>query len=204
MVVTDSESFFCSRETTCCVTGHRSRDLPFGGDMRRQGMKCLASMLDLLIEEAYKDGYRTFISGMAEGVDLICARIVYNLRASGKFPGMKLVCALPYEEQSKEISDPMNSYTYSIIISNCDEKVVVSKKEDKDRYRLRNKFMVDHSSRIIGAYKYKQRGSGTLQTINMAKREGLDLKIIDMDKNPVIYCDTGNFSKGDFPNIVTV
>ncbi|MBO5447945.1 MAG: DUF1273 family protein [Ruminococcus sp.] len=189
--ITAIDQFVCDRSATCCITGHRRRDLPFGGDMRTQGMKCLVSMLDLLCEEAYRDGFRTFISGMAEGVDLTCAKLIREKICSGRYPGMRLVCALPYKEQYKEISDPLDGYYYSMIIGDCDEKVVVSCRNDRQRYRLRNQFMVDNSSRIIGAYKRKERGSGTLQTINMAKKSGLDLQIISLDGNPLLYCDSG-------------
>jgi len=175
--------FSCNKDQTCCFTGHRNRDLPCGGDVTKQGMKRLVSMLHLLCEEAYRDGFRTFISGMAEGVDLICARIVHDMICSGKFEGMRLVCALPYEEQFREIKGALDGYYYSLILASCDEKIVVSRQDDKMRYKLRNQFMVDNSARIIGAYKYKERGSGTLQTINMAKRAGLEMKIIALDNN---------------------
>ena len=50
--------------------------------------------------------------------------------------------------------------------------------------------MVENSSRIIGVIKEKPFGSGTLQTINMAKRAGLEMKIISLEKNPHLYIDT--------------
>ena len=204
MIETGVELFYCNKKTTCCFTGHRSRDLPFRGDIKKRGMRCLKSMLDYFIEEAYADGYRTFISGMADGIDLICAEIVYGMRESGQFPGINLVCAVPYIEQEEEISQPFSRHIYNEIIDGCDERDMVGVKSDKERYRLRNQFMVDRSSRIIGAYRFKKRGSGTLQTINMAKRGGLELKIIDMDKNPVIYSDDENPVNLNLFDIVTV
>ena len=43
--IVPAEEFFCNRDTSCCFTGHRDRDLPFGGDVHKQGMKNLLSML---------------------------------------------------------------------------------------------------------------------------------------------------------------
>lgn len=192
MKITEICDFSCDRFTTCCITGHRNRDLPFGGDLHKQGMKCLVSMLHLLVEEAYKDGYRTFISGMADGIDLTCAEIVYDMKKDKHHNDMRLVCALPYAQQIAEISDPFQSYKYSMILAGCDEKIIVSTASDKNRYKSRNQFMVDNSSRIIGAFKQKERGSGTLQTINMAKKALLEINIISLDKNPVLYTDTDN------------
>jgi hypothetical protein len=76
------------------------------------------------------------------------------------------------------------------VIDGCDEKVIVSEKSDRERYKKRNQFMVDNSSRVIGVIKSKQFGSGTLQTVNMAKRAGLEIKMISLENNPQLYIDT--------------
>lgn len=187
---TTVQDFTCDRLHTCCFTGHRSRDLPFGGDMRKQGMKCLASSLQLLIVEAIADGYNTFISGMSDGIDLICAQLVLEVARSGQYGDIKLICALPYREQYSEIVTTLDKYKYTVIADACNEKVIISEKSDRDRYKKRNQFMVDNSSRVIGVIKDKQFGSGTLQTVNMAKRAGLEIKMISLEKNPHLYIDT--------------
>ena len=187
--------FSCDRLHTCCFTGHRSRDLPFGGDIRKQGMKCLASSLQLLIVEAIADGYNTFISGMSDGVDLLCAQLVMELAKSGRYGDIKLICALPYKEQFAEIVTTADKYKYSVVIDECDEKVIISDRTDRDRYKKRNSFMVENSSRIIGVMKEKPYGSGTLQTVNMAKRAGIEMKIISLEKNPHLYIDTDDDSE---------
>ena len=184
------QDFTCNKLNTCCFTGHRSRDLPFGGDMRKQGMKCLASSLQLLIVEAVADGYNTFISGMSDGIDLLCAQLVLETARSGRYGDIRLVCALPYREQYGEIVSTPDKYKYAVVIDGCDEKVIVSEKSDRERYKKRNQFMVDNSSRVIGVIKSKQFGSGTLQTVNMAKRAGLEIKMISLEKNPQLYIDT--------------
>lgn len=201
MKETSVEKFRCNKLTTCCFTGHRNRDLPFNGNMHKQGVKNLVSTLQLLIVEAISDGYDTFISGMADGIDLICADIVMQLKASGRSPDIKLVCALPYSEQFGEIVSTLDKYKYTLILRDCDEKVIVSHRDDPDRYKLRNAFMIENSSRLIGAIKNKQRGSGTLQTLNMAKRAGLEIHMISLDKNPQmkIDLDEGNNPERTLP-----
>ena len=199
MKETDVQAFTCNRLTTCCFTGHRSRDLPFGGDMRKQGMKCLASSLQLLIVEAIADGYKTFISGMSDGIDLICAQLVLELAKSGRYGDLRLICALPYREQFSEIVTTLDKYKYSVVIDGCDEKVIISEKSDRERYKKRNQFMVDNSSRIIGVIKDKSFGSGTLQTVNMAKRAGLEIKMISLEKNPQLYLFTFVFREAERP-----
>ena len=174
-------------EKACCFTGHRNRDLPFGGNRDKQGMKCLVSNLQLYIEQAVKDGYDTFISGMAEGIDLICAEIVHNL-ISRKGMDLKLICAVPYKGQGgKELSSPIDKYIYSMIIQDCTQVIYTGEAKSRSCYKIRNQFMVDNSRRIIGVFKEKERGSGTLQTINLAQKSGHEMKIIYLDRNPVFY-----------------
>lgn len=181
------ENFNIDKSTSCCFTGHRNRDLPFFGDRDTQGMKCLVSNLQLLIEKSIKDGYSTFISGMAQGIDLLCAEIVHNLITRKGLP-IKLICALPYKSQlAKEKYSSLEKYIYSMILDSCSQIIYVCDNYKKDCYKLRNQFMVDNSSRLIGVYKEKIKGSGTLQTMNMAKSSGHDIHIIELDKNPVYY-----------------
>lgn len=175
------------KHRACCFTGHRNKDLPFGGNRDKQGMKCLVSSIQLYIEQAVSDGYDTFISGMAEGVDLICAEIVHNL-ITRKGMDLKLICAVPYKGQgSKELSSPVDKYVYSMIIQDCTQVIYTGESKSRSCYKIRNQFMVDNSSRIIGVYKDKGTGSGTSQTMKLAKKAGLEMEIIYLDRNPIFY-----------------
>ena len=51
----------------------------------------------------------------------------------------------------------------------------------------RNQFMVDNSSMIIGVYSSSDKRSGTMQTINMAKKAKMKLQLINLDDNPIFY-----------------
>ena len=53
----------------CCFTGHRP-------DKMTLGEKEIKPMLEKAIDEAIEDGYVTFITGMAMGVDIWAAEIV--------------------------------------------------------------------------------------------------------------------------------
>ena len=185
--IISAEEFYTDKASTCCFTGHRRRDLPFEGDISKQGVKNLISTVHLLCHEAYGRGIRTFITGMAEGSDIICGSVIMDLMHSEDHPGIELICALPYEDQIREIKLPKDRYIYSLLLRMASAVVVTGNADDSGRYRRRNKFMVDNSSELIAIYKEKQRGSGTLQTINMAKRNGLDMHVIELDKNPQFY-----------------
>lgn len=75
------------RQHRCCFTGHRPE---------RLGMP-ESDVIFSLKEEictALTDGFQTFISGMARGVDLWAAETVLALRDEGA--AVRLICASPY------------------------------------------------------------------------------------------------------------
>ncbi len=65
---------------TCCFTGHRPQSLPW--KFNEKDERCLKMKEQLWNEiiKAIKNGYKTFISGMALGFDMICAEIVLELK----------------------------------------------------------------------------------------------------------------------------
>ena len=70
----------------CCFTGHRPEKLTEPGLV-------IQEKLEQAILQAISDGFTTFISGTARGVDIWAAEIVLRLRTSGK--PIKLICASP-------------------------------------------------------------------------------------------------------------
>ena len=76
------------RQHRCCFTGHRPEKLNISEEQ-------LCVRLGLEIDRAIEDGFTTFISGMAKGVDICAAELVLKRRVSDD--RLKLICALPYE-----------------------------------------------------------------------------------------------------------
>ncbi len=183
---TDPRDFSCDPAVTCCFTGHRRHKLPCGGDPMSVPMRRLSSKLRLFITEAYSDGMRTFISGMADGTDLCCAGIVLSMKHSGRYEGIRLVCAVPYPEQFREMQTAADSYIYNACLHGCDEAVLVNPGFSTGCYRRRNAFMVDHSSRIICVFDPRLGPSGTMQTISFAKRSGLTLISEDISRDVML------------------
>lgn len=74
---------------TCCFTGHRPQSLPW--KFNEQDERCLKMKEQLRNEiiKAIKNGYKTFISGMALGFDMICAEMVLELKKT--YPFIKLI-----------------------------------------------------------------------------------------------------------------
>lgn len=84
---------------TCCFTGHRPMKLPFGADESHPKCNQLKSILRTEIERLITE-HRVcrFITGMALGIDQICAEIVLDLKE--KYPQIMPECAIPYEGQA--------------------------------------------------------------------------------------------------------
>ena len=63
------------RQHRCCFTGHRPEKLNISEEQ-------LCVRLGLEIDRAIEDGFTTFISGMAKGVDICAAELVLKRRVS--------------------------------------------------------------------------------------------------------------------------
>ena len=165
-----------SKETTACFTGHRPEKICASGYPTKAYLNQIKSMLYLEILEAVRDrGYRTFISGMARGVDLWACNIVLALKQD--YPDIKLICALPYSSHGKSWSG-IDKYELSRYLKHADEIISVSESYHKDCFKKRNYYMVDRSSLLIGICRDEQSGTG--QTIRYAKNQGLDTRIIKL------------------------
>ena len=78
------------KERTCCFTGHRAKKLPCYGDRNDPRIKALCSKIYFEIKELYeKHGVRYFLTGMANGADLLCAEEVIRLKR--EFPDILLL-----------------------------------------------------------------------------------------------------------------
>lgn len=161
----------------CCFTGHRPDKLPWGNDEGDPRCVRIKEELGLALERAYLRGYRHFISGMARGADLYFAEAVLALRE--KYPDILLECARPCETQSSRWSRE-EQRRYDGILDRCNYETMVQHVYDRGCMMRRNRYMVDHSSRIIALYDGVPKG-GTAQTLAYALRKGLETDIIPLE-----------------------
>ena len=78
----------------CCVTGHR--------DIPTDRAVYVEQALRREVLAAIEDGYTRFISGFAEGTDLMFAAIVAEQKEY--IPNLYLEAALPYQNKKQAIS----------------------------------------------------------------------------------------------------
>ena len=86
---------------TCCFTGPRPHKLSFlQNEEFPQCVMLKKQLTEEILSKAVNYGCDTFLSGMARGVDMICAQLVIDLRRIVHMP-MRLVCVVPYAAQAK-------------------------------------------------------------------------------------------------------
>lgn len=158
----------------CSFTGHRPKSLPISNNISFSStLKEITSKLKNLIIETIKNGHTYFICGLAQGIDLLSAELVIELKHS--FPFISLECAIPCENQYSDycIEDLKRYYD---ILKNSDFVTLVSKNYSAGCMMKRNRYMVNKSSLIIGVWNGNK--GGTYNTLNYAKKKGIVCKLI--------------------------
>jgi len=165
------------KRISCSFTGHRPRRLPWHYDETSEDCIQLKAVLATKITELVERGVTDFLSGMAEGIDQICAELVLEQRE--KNPALKLHCILPCLDQDVEWPASARE-RYRSILDQADSIVYVSRDRGPkpDRMMDRNRFLVDHSSILLAVYNGTRR-SGTGATINYARKLGREIIVID-------------------------
>ncbi|MDY2848323.1 MAG: SLOG family protein [Oscillospiraceae bacterium] len=166
------------KSKTVCFTGHRPDKLPDNGDPRSQTILVLKSLLRQEIIDAVNDGYDTFISGMAAGVDMWAAEIVEELMDNNRY--LQLYGAYPFRNYDSRYKTTEEEQLTQRIVSRASGIVYVSENYFKGCMFERNRFMADRSSRmiaVVGDYK-----TGTGYTVRYAKKLGVDVHILDINR----------------------
>jgi len=145
---------------TCCFTGHRPKKL----NLTEQE---IIPLLEKAIDNAIENGYVTFITGMAEGIDVIAAEIVLQKKEKNK--NLELICALPHPGFSNKRTKS-EKLRYEKIIENADFVEIISNTCSRSCYMKRNIYMVDKSSLVIAVFNGEK--GGTKNTVDYAVKNG--------------------------------
>ena len=143
--------------TTCCFTGHRVIKKDF--DIEN---------LEKIIKKVIKNGYKTFLVGMALGFDTLVFQTLLNFKQYN----IDIIACVPCKEQNKYFNKDQKT-TYRELIEKADKVVYVSDEYFDGCMQKRNRYMVDNSSILI-AYLYSNMG-GTKYTVNYAEKQGKNI-----------------------------
>ncbi|XBX06561.1 SLOG family protein [Enterocloster clostridioformis] len=156
-------------EKTCCVTGHR--------DIPDEQIDVVKYALRREIVKAVSDGYTGFMTGFANGADQYFAEIVLELQS--KNPGLKLIAALPYRKRMDSLCQKEHT---NALLDACAEVIVIQEEYRPNVYAKRNRYMVEHSDRVIAVYDGREKG-GTVKTIRFAHQFRKELREIPVGLN---------------------
>ena len=151
------------KETTCCFTGHR--------DIPTNQLLVVSDKLRTEILQAISDGYTHFICGFAVGTDLIFAEIIAELKQKCS---LALEAAIPYPGRMNTPDE-----AFQRLIACCDVINIHADHYFGGCYMKRNRYMVDHSSRVIAVYDGRSTG-GTASTVKYSYTQGCIVRNIGL------------------------
>lgn len=152
-------------EKSCCVTGHRN--------IPADKLNFVRQRLREEIEAAIADGYTSFRSGFAEGVDLLFVELVIEQKEL--YPYLLLEAALPYHDRIYAKSAVFQKY-----LAACDSIHAGQTTYSRESYLARNRYMVDLRDRVIAVYDGRMRG-GTFYTLCYAQKLAREIREIRLN-----------------------
>ena len=153
------------RKHRCCFSGHRPEKLTQSPSEVRQ-------WLSEQISHAVEEGFVTFITGMAMGVDIWAGEIVIRLRESD--PRIHLIAAVPWPGFAARWNEEWKKRYYALL-HKADLVRYISKNYDPSVFSRRNIWLVDHSAKVIAYYNGAE--GGTKETLNYAKNQGIEIVV---------------------------
>lgn len=154
------------RKHRCCFTGHRPQKL------KCSEREAIAS-LESAITDAVGDGYTTFLTGMAYGVDIWAGEIVCRLRDGND--DIRLIAAVPFPGFERRWQVEWKR-VYWELLEKADLVRYVGDRYSRSAYQERNEWMVDRSNRVIAVYSGIP--GGTRNTIEYARRKGIEVVVL--------------------------
>jgi len=151
------------RNVTVSFTGHRRIDY------RQRSI--IKSRLTSAIIDCYEHDIRNFVSGFAQGFDMIAAECVAELKKV--YPEIRLIAAIPYAGHGRTLFGH-SRLQYDRLLACADRKIVLGEHYYDRCFLDRDDFMVNHSSRLIAYYDGRERG-GTFYTIRKAGKQGIPI-----------------------------
>ena len=136
---------------TVAFTGHR-----------HYNEECTEALWEC-IRTLYRQGYRTFLSGMAIGFDLAAAEAVVALR--GELEGLHLGCLVPFEGMERRFPTEWRE-RFERVMREADFTELISEHYSQEVYFRRNDALVERAE-VVVAYFTGERG-GTAYTVRKA------------------------------------
>lgn len=159
----------------CAFTGHRPAHFSFGYQEDHPDCVRIKNAIGLAISALAEEGVTTFISGMAQGVDLWAAREV--LRQREKREALRLIAVQPYTGQADRWPESFRD-AYNEILMASDERLCLHPAYTPSCMMERNRWMVDHAEILLAVYDGSASG-GTAATVRYAQSKKREIWLLD-------------------------
>jgi len=163
-----------NKAISCCFSGHRKThfdmDASYMGDILQDALKSA-------IQDAVSAGFTTFYTGMAMGFDIIAAEIILQQKYVVA-TDISLMAVVPFKGQELKFSKNWRS-RHDNVLRGVDKIIVLNPQYIQGCYHERNRYLVDHSARLIGLHSEKT--GGTKHTFDYAEKS--DIQIINLWPN---------------------
>lgn len=152
------------REQCLCFTGHRPEKLPKG-----EALEHLRAALHYWIDYAVSIGFTHFVTGMADGIDYYAGEYLMTLKQT--HPELKLIGVEPckdytqfFQQSGKYSLERLETLRQGVDMI----EVLPGTCRDRDCFRRRNLYMVDHCGALIAVFSNPR--SGSAQTYRYAQK----------------------------------
>lgn len=172
----------------CAFTGYRPGRFPWKYNEADPRCQALQEALTRLVEDLISRGVTGFLTGMAQGVDLWGAQSV--LECQKAHPEITLQAVLPCRGQEQKWPEKWRRL-YQEILARTSDCALLGEEYTPSCMMERNRYLVDHADLLLAVYDGKAR-TGTGATVNMAKRKGLPLVILNPDTLEVTVYEEEN------------
>ena len=154
------------KRKTVSFSGHRTnRIAKFTTDRQRLFIEVAHNTWSGIEERCIKKGYHTFLSGMADGFDIIAAEEV--LRLKKEYPYIRLKCVIPFKGQADRYPE-VYKQRYDTILAQADEVITLSDHYFEGCFLRRNDFLLDNSAFLMVYYDAIAPVGGTFYTLKKA------------------------------------
>ena len=166
----------------CAFTGHRPQKLPWGFDESDPRCFEFRFRLRVALEYLIGQGYTDFMSGGAQGFDLMAAQIVLSLRES--YPWIRLIMVIPFDGQADRWSEEQRQRRQAVIEAS-DRVVHISREYDRGVFFRRNHYLVNAADLVLAAY--DGQGGGTAATLAYAREHGVKVLCLSPARSPIVH-----------------
>lgn len=149
----------------CAFTGYRPMKMPFGYDEQCALALDFKKRLRETIEMLILMGYTHMVSGGAQGMDIMAAETVLELKKV--YPEVTLELAIPYEAQAAKWSAAYQT-RWQRCVDAADMLTIISHTYTKNCLFARNRYLVQQTDLLLACYDGQE--GGTKNTVDYARR----------------------------------